>query len=147
MVIMKTNQHQCSQYNPAASSERSQFSAVLVNMCQRTRPPALFSSPGPPPHGPLGSKAAIIVVKIHYPLLSLQAMVLTSRPPRSQACGAPGAATPQHHEISISLLRMRAGIKPELCHIVGQLAQVCLLKVIMGELERERARRRARFGL
>ena len=42
---------------------------------------------------------------------------------------------------------MRAGIKLELCHIVGQLAQVCLLKVIMGELERERARSGARSGL
>jgi len=46
------------------------------------------------PHGTLGSKAAKIVVKIHYPLLSLQAMVLTSRPLRSQASGTPGAATP-----------------------------------------------------
>ena len=42
---------------------------------------------------------------------------------------------------------MRAGLKPELCHIVGQLAQVCRLEGIMDELKRERARRGARFGL
>ena len=69
-------------------------------------------------------------------------------PPLSAS--SPSSMTPSGRPnltISISLLRMRAGIKPELCHIVGQLAQVCLLKVIMGELERERARRRARFGL
>jgi len=32
--------------------------------------------------------------QIHYPLLSLQAIVLTSRPLRSQASGTPGAAAP-----------------------------------------------------
>ena len=66
-VMVTMNQHQCSQYNPAVSSEQSQFSPVvqtamplglLVNLCQGTksRPPALFSSPAPPSHGTLGSK-------------------------------------------------------------------------------------------
>ena len=42
---------------------------------------------------------------------------------------------------------MRAGLKPELCHIVGQLAQVCRLERMMDGLERGTARRGARVGL
>ena len=60
--------------------------------------PALFLQSSPPfpkqSHGTLGSKAAMIVVKIHYPLLGLQALVPTSSPLRSPASGTPGAATP-----------------------------------------------------
>jgi len=103
--VVVTNQRQCSQYNPAASSEQSQFSPVLQTQCLwacwstcASAPKAVlqlkFSSLAPPSHGTLGSKAVMIVVKIHSPFLSLQALVPTSSPLQSPASGAPGAAAP-----------------------------------------------------
>jgi len=83
------NEDECSQYNPAASSERSRTTvnrtaSGLAGQHVPAHPSSSSSLPvqATPPHGTLGSKAAIIVVKIHYPLLSrshLQTTAVTSQ--------------------------------------------------------------------